>query len=141
MAKASKRQSTALLCSNSREKKVAFPAEAVAHGCFVAPFGNLVIVASDTGIRSISIGPPAAIDHQRSSSSSSSSSSRAHGHIQQAQEELGQYFARQRTAFTLPLDAHGTEFQLLAWAALRCIPFGSTSSYAQVRSAGGTCCS
>ena len=61
-----------------------------------------------------------------------SSSIRAHALVQQAQVQLGEYFARQRTAFSLPLDARGTEFQLLAWSALSRIPFGSTSSYSQV---------
>ena len=50
--------------------------------------------------------------------------------------QLSEFFARQRTGFTLPLDACGTEFQLLAWSALSHIPFGSTSSYSQVPCTG-----
>ncbi len=45
--------------------------------------------------------------------------------------QLEEYFAGVRTDFDLPLDPVGTEFQLTVWDALRRIPFGVTSSYAQ----------
>jgi methylated-DNA-[protein]-cysteine S-methyltransferase len=47
------------------------------------------------------------------------------------EEQLGEYFAGARTAFDLPLDPHGTEFQLRAWEALRAIPYGRTVSYGE----------
>ena len=31
----------------------------------------------------------------------------------------------------MPVDLHGTEFQVLAWTALASIPYGETASYAQ----------
>ena len=48
-----------------------------------------------------------------------------------AEAQLGEYFAGERTTFELPLDPHGTPFQLLAWEALRTIPYGQTVSYGE----------
>ncbi len=45
--------------------------------------------------------------------------------------QLAEYFAGNRTAFELPLDLHGTRFQLSAWRALAEIPFGETRTYAE----------
>jgi methylated-DNA-[protein]-cysteine S-methyltransferase len=46
-----------------------------------------------------------------------------------AAEQLGQYFAGERTEFDLPLAPRGTEFQLRVWGLLREIPFGETTTY------------
>lgn len=54
-----------------------------------------------------------------------------HPVLQQTISELGQYFSRQRSAFSVPLAPQGTAFQQAAWAALLQIPFGSTISYGQ----------
>ena len=45
--------------------------------------------------------------------------------------QLDEYFAGTRTAFDLPLDLHGTAFQLAAWQALAEIPYGETRTYAE----------
>jgi methylated-DNA-[protein]-cysteine S-methyltransferase len=47
-------------------------------------------------------------------------------------DELREYFAGERTEFTLPLAAEGTEFQRAVWEALRRIPCGETRSYGEV---------
>lgn len=49
--------------------------------------------------------------------------------LEQARQQLDEYFARARTSFDLPLDAEGTEFERRVWALLREIPYGSTTSY------------
>jgi methylated-DNA-[protein]-cysteine S-methyltransferase len=46
-----------------------------------------------------------------------------------AVEQLEQYFAGERTEFDLPLELHGTAFQLRVWSLLREIPFGETTTY------------
>lgn len=53
----------------------------------------------------------------------------AHPVLTQAERELRAYFAGERTSFSVPLDASGTEFQKKAWAALLTIPYGETRSY------------
>lgn len=49
---------------------------------------------------------------------------------QEAAKQLQEYFAGERTAFTLPLLLEGTEFQKAVWHALLAIPYGETISYA-----------
>ena len=49
-----------------------------------------------------------------------------------ARRQLGEYFARERTTFDLPLAARGTAFQQKVWEALRRIEYGTTRSYGQI---------
>ena len=47
-------------------------------------------------------------------------------------QQLSEYFAGKRTAFDVPLDAQGTDFQKRVWDALCTIPYGETRSYKQI---------
>ena len=58
--------------------------------------------------------------------------------LQHTATQLTEYFAGRRHSFDIPLDEHGTPFQLRVWAALRLIPYGSTWSYKQLAAAVGT---
>ena len=49
-----------------------------------------------------------------------------------AREQLGEYFAGERTEFDLPLAATGTEFERSVWAELERIPYGQTTSYGEI---------
>ena len=51
--------------------------------------------------------------------------------LQEAQKQLQQYFAGERSTFELPLRLQGTPFQLSAWHALQQIPYGETRTYGQ----------
>lgn len=51
--------------------------------------------------------------------------------IDQAELQLREYFAQERTAFDLPISFHGTVFQKKSWQALLTIPYGETCSYAE----------
>lgn len=55
-----------------------------------------------------------------------------HPLLEQARVQLGEYFAGRRRAFDLPLAPRGTAFQREVWFALADIPFGQTTSYAQL---------
>jgi len=57
--------------------------------------------------------------------------------IRAAAAQLDEYFAGRRTAFDLPLDARGTDFQRSVWEALKAIPYGQTRSYGQIARAVG----
>jgi AraC family transcriptional regulator of adaptative response/methylated-DNA-[protein]-cysteine methyltransferase len=57
--------------------------------------------------------------------------------LDQLRTELAEYFERKRTAFTVPLDYPGTDFQRRVWDALRLIPYGETRRYADLASAVG----
>ncbi len=52
--------------------------------------------------------------------------------LQQAAEQINDYFAGRRFHFDLPLDLHGTPFQQAVWRALCAINAGATQSYATV---------
>lgn len=49
-----------------------------------------------------------------------------------ARQQLTEYFAGERRAFDLPLKISGTEFQMSVLKALRQIPYGETTSYADI---------
>lgn len=59
------------------------------------------------------------------------------GAFAQAERQLGEYFASQRTSFDLPLKMHGTPFQRGVWSALREIGYGETRSYGEIASRVG----
>lgn len=46
--------------------------------------------------------------------------------------QLREYFAGDRHEFSLPLSLDGTDFQVAVWHRLLKIPYGSTSTYAEI---------
>jgi methylated-DNA-[protein]-cysteine S-methyltransferase len=52
--------------------------------------------------------------------------------LRDAAAQLGEYFAGERTEFSLPLAPRGDEFQQKVWALLSEIPYGQTRSYGQL---------
>lgn len=57
--------------------------------------------------------------------------------IEEAFNQLEEYFNGNRTGFNLPLNPQGTEFQKLVWRELEKIPYGETRSYKDVAIAIG----
>ncbi|KRG85525.1 cysteine methyltransferase [Stenotrophomonas daejeonensis] len=55
-----------------------------------------------------------------------------HPLLSRARVQLDEYFAGHRRAFDLPLAPQGTPFQREVWFALADIPYGQTSTYAQL---------
>src|SRR5581483_304656 len=51
--------------------------------------------------------------------------------LDDAARQLEAYFRGELTAFDLPLDLDGTEFQRRCWLALATIPYGQTVSYGE----------
>jgi methylated-DNA-[protein]-cysteine S-methyltransferase len=58
-------------------------------------------------------------------------------HLRQALGELDEYFHGERRAFRVSLDPHGTDFYRAQWAEVARVPFGETSSYAEIAQAIG----
>jgi methylated-DNA-[protein]-cysteine S-methyltransferase len=91
------------------------------------PIGDLTLLATDEGLAAISWPTgdapsrplPAAIEHP------------GHPVLAAAVAQLDEYFAGERTTFDLPLVPRGTPFQLLAWEALREIPYGEVRTYGE----------
>lgn len=61
----------------------------------------------------------------------------SHRHLDRLRDELAEYFAGERTAFDVPLDVPGSDFQERIWAGLRAIPFGATVTYADLAASTG----
>lgn len=53
-----------------------------------------------------------------------------HPILLQLEQELGEYFAKKRRYFAVPLSPNGTLFQKNVWDTLLKIPYGTTISYA-----------
>jgi methylated-DNA-[protein]-cysteine S-methyltransferase len=85
-----------------------------------SPVGVLTIVATSDAIVGIRFGDDEA-----------NTAAGEHALLDEAVRQLTEYFAGDRTEFDLPLAPAGTEFQCLAWTALRSIPFGETISYGE----------
>jgi methylated-DNA-[protein]-cysteine S-methyltransferase len=83
------------------------------------PIGPLGLVASDEGLRSVRF-------HARSLRPGGTSPV-----LHAAAAQLTAYFAGELTAFQLPLDLDGSEFQRKCWLALATIPYGQTVSYGE----------
>ena len=94
--------------------------EAPAFTLLDSPIGTLTLVASGEGLQSLHFGarPPAhGVEAQD------------HSILALAAAQLAEYFAGERTTFTVPLDTTGTAFQQEVWTLLRDIPYGTTTSY------------
>ncbi len=57
--------------------------------------------------------------------------------LQEAEEQLNEYFAGARREFDLPLTPKGTPFQKAVWAEMCRIPYGETRTYGQLAAAIG----
>ena len=106
------------------------PTETIHVASCETPLGRYVIAASETGV--VCVKP----DDQETPNATTWRQwgdvvERDNEHTRQAANELQEYFAGDRTAFTVPLDMRGTDFQKRAWQALTDIPYGETRSYGQ----------
>ncbi|MFB9690563.1 methylated-DNA--[protein]-cysteine S-methyltransferase [Amycolatopsis plumensis] len=56
----------------------------------------------------------------------------------EASRQLKEYFAGQRTAFDVPIQATGPDFDRAVWAEIASIPYGATATYGDLaRAVGG----
>lgn len=98
-----------------------------------SPVGLLTLVAGDSGLAAVlweNDNPkrvPLIIKDENSD----------HPVLRETARQLTEYFAGARTAFDLPLDFQGTDFQKQVWAQLLAIPFGQTRSYGEIARALG----
>ena len=92
------------------------------------PLGSLRITATDRGVSGVSFVDKPAED----GSPAAAGSPDASGHLRQATAQLAEYFAGQRSSFTVPLDLAGTAFQRKVWMALGDIPLGRTVTYGEL---------
>lgn len=86
-----------------------------------SPVGELVLVGSDDGLRSVDWSAAGVPETAEGSC----------GVLEEARRQLQAYFRGELVRFALPLDLVGTEFQLAAWQALAEIPYGETRTYSE----------
>lgn len=91
-----------------------------------APFGNLYLYADDNYLSGITF---------REVDSLEAKADEKHPILQQAAQQLKEYFSGQRHTFDLPLRFSGTDFQQQVWQHLQTVPYGDTQSYQQVAGA------
>lgn len=93
-----------------------------------SPVGELTLVAGEAGLVAI-LWPeerPGRVPFDAQPEET------AHPVLDEAERQLGDYFAGRRQQFDLPLDFRGTAFQRQVWAELLKIPFGTTLSYGAI---------
>jgi methylated-DNA-[protein]-cysteine S-methyltransferase len=86
---------------------------------FHSPVGRLVLEGDDRALTRIGFDAPTAPAGDAAS-------------IAAAAIQLEQYFAGERTSFDLDISLAGTPFERRVWEALREIPYGETTSYAEI---------
>lgn len=93
-----------------------------------SPVGALTLVASDAGLTAI------LWENDRPGRVKLGAMEEAPEHpvLAEAERQIQEYFAGERTSFSVPLDFRGTDFQKSVWAALLTIPFGETRSYGEI---------
>lgn len=102
--------------------------ERLSYALLPSPVGVLTLAASTTGLRYVLW---ANDELTRVPDGGDVVEAETHPVLAVAARQLSEYFAGDRTEFDVPLEPHGTEFQLAAWQALRTIPFGQTVSYGE----------
>jgi methylated-DNA-[protein]-cysteine S-methyltransferase len=93
-----------------------------------SPVGNLKLIATDHGLAAILWEN----DNPKRVRLAPLVENKTHPVLLAAELELGEYFAGQRTAFSVKLDPVGTDFQNKVWRALSESPFGETRSYGDI---------
>lgn len=93
-----------------------------------SPLGTLYIAANDDGITVIKFLDKLSSEERHHATGNHTSCEI----IESAKAQLSEYFAGERTEFSLPLAAQGTKFQHAVWAALLTVKFGQTASYSDI---------
>jgi methylated-DNA-[protein]-cysteine S-methyltransferase len=93
------------------------------HTIIDSPIGPLTLVRGDEGLTGLYMP-----DH-KPAPDEARFGDRDDAAFADAVQQLGEYWAGERTGFDLPLAAVGTPFQQRVWAALRAIPYGETRTY------------
>jgi methylated-DNA-[protein]-cysteine S-methyltransferase len=90
-----------------------------------SPVGPLHAVAENGMLVALSFGDPGGV---------APSETTAHDEpvLRETERQLGQYFAKERRAFDLPVTLRGSNLELAVWEAMRRIPFGFTRRYGEL---------
>ncbi|MBE0421021.1 methylated-DNA--[protein]-cysteine S-methyltransferase [Pseudoalteromonas nigrifaciens] len=90
-----------------------------------SPIDDIIIQGSENGVSYVGFYPP-------KNYSITALSEVTNDAILCAAAQLNEYFAKQRTTFTVPLDTQGTVFQQSVWQALLNVPYGELKTYGDI---------
>nr|WP_283204991.1 methylated-DNA--[protein]-cysteine S-methyltransferase [Candidatus Protofrankia datiscae] len=93
--------------------------------------GPLLLAGDDVGLRAIHMGEPTAGSRWPDAIEPDPAS------LRDVIEQLEAYFIGDLLTFDVPLHPVGTPFQRAVWEAVAAIPYGATSSYAEIAKAVG----
>lgn len=101
------------------------------HTIIDSPIGALTLVREPQGITGVYM-----LEH-RPAPNEALFGERDDPSFADAVQQLGEYWAGERTSFELVLAPAGTDFQRRVWQALREIPYGETRTYGWIAAAVG----
>lgn len=94
-----------------------------------SPIGPLFILCDDKSLVSILFDEKELFDKNHSATIDEDSN---HPMCTLVEEQLTEYFNGERMEFSIPMNMHGTAFQMEVWNALRDIPYGTVKSYQEI---------
>lgn len=89
--------------------------------CMESPVGRIVLVSEETHLKSVNFSEETVDEPDQLPVI-----------LQQAKQQLNEYFAGTRLQFDLELDPEGTVFQQSVWQRLLQVPYGKTKSYRDI---------
>lgn len=98
------------------------------------PIGPMVAGATDGGLALLEFADPGRLGPQLDAALRALGCRAREGDhplLTRIARELSEYFEGGRTEFSVPLTLLGSPFEVMAWEALRAIPFGQTRTYAE----------
>ena len=100
--------------------------ENLLHTTIESPVGELLLVGDERRLRGLYM------QGGRRAARVAPGWKRADEPFDAVRDQLGEYFAGERTGFDVPLAPLGTPFQEQVWEGLRRIPYGRTASYGDI---------
>lgn len=99
-----------------------------------SPVGPVWVAATEAGVCAVGVGieQPDRFFNWLADHTGTESPREATEPLTAAVTQLREYFSRIRCEFHLPLDVHGTSFQVAVWTQIARIPYGSTATYGEV---------
>jgi O-6-methylguanine DNA methyltransferase len=105
--------------------------ETLYYASMKSPVGNLTLFASDKGLFSLFL-PVKGCEITEALLRKKPPKIRFvrdERRLRESVRQIEEYFRGKRTAFSLPLDLRGTDFQKKVWKAISGVPYGETETY------------
>ncbi|HWD17633.1 MAG TPA: methylated-DNA--[protein]-cysteine S-methyltransferase [Verrucomicrobiae bacterium] len=98
-----------------------------------SPVGKLLLTADESALTGVHFA-----DRDVSAARRNGATDAGHPILKKAAQQLAEYFAGKRTAFSIPWRLAGTTFQEKIWQEIARIPYGKTISYSELAARAGS---